>query len=49
MINDNNEILRWMEALRSNGEKNNPSFILNFFLHINICNGIIVQTQNKIL
>ena len=30
MINNNNEILRWMEALRSNGERINPSFILNF-------------------
>ena len=30
IINDNNEILHWMEALRSNGERINPSFILNF-------------------
>ena len=30
MINNNNEILRWMEALRSNGERINPSFILTF-------------------
>ena len=48
MINDNNEILRWMEALRSNGENINPSFIITF-LHINICNGMIIQCQNKII
>ena len=30
MINDNNEILRWMEALRSNGDNINPFFIINF-------------------
>ena len=36
MINDNNEILRWMEALRSNGDNINPSFIINHFLFIEI-------------
>ena len=30
MINDNNEILRWMDALRSSGKHINPSFIINF-------------------
>ena len=29
MINNNNEILRWTEALHSNGENINPNYIFN--------------------
>ena len=29
MINNNNEILRWIDALHSNGKKINPNYIIN--------------------
>ena len=42
IINNNNEILRWMEALKSNGEISILSVFL-FFLLIKIWNEIVIS------
>ena len=47
MINNNNEILRWIDALHSNGGKSILTILL-IFLHINILNEMNLPIRSNI-